>query len=192
MASPKFTCRKYEGNIGEAVEQEEKLCNQVETVWEFTYLGDRVSAGGGCEAAAIARTRCGWVKLRECGKMLYGRRFAQKRKGASYKSYLRPAILYGSEAWCLKQSEMGILRRTERSMVRAMCEVQLKDRKRSTDLMLMIGLNKTIDQLAMANSARWYGQVLRREDGHIISTPDFEVEGQRKKGRLKVKGRKGG
>ena len=34
---------------------------------------------------------------------------------------------------------MEILRRTERSMVRAMCGVQLKDRKRSTDLMFMLG-----------------------------------------------------
>ena len=30
---------------------------------EFTYLGDRMSAGGGCEAAVIARTRCEWVKF---------------------------------------------------------------------------------------------------------------------------------
>ena len=43
-----FTCRKCEGNIGEAVEQEVKLCGEVETVSEFTYPGDRVSAGGGC------------------------------------------------------------------------------------------------------------------------------------------------
>ena len=27
------------------------LCDEVETVREFTYLGDRVGAGGGCEAA---------------------------------------------------------------------------------------------------------------------------------------------
>ena len=27
--------------------QEESLCNEVETVGEFTYLGDRVVAGGG-------------------------------------------------------------------------------------------------------------------------------------------------
>ena len=45
-------------------------------------------------------------------------------------SYVRPEILYGSEAWCLKESELGILRRTEKTMVRAMCGVQLKDRKR--------------------------------------------------------------
>ena len=35
-------------------------------------------------------------------------------------------------------------------MVRAIHGVQLKDRKRSTDLMFMFGLNETIDQLTMA------------------------------------------
>ena len=69
MVIPKFTMdftwRKCEGNIVEAVEQEEKLCEEVETVWEFTYLGDRVSAGGGSEAAVTVRTRCVWVKIRE-------------------------------------------------------------------------------------------------------------------------------
>ena len=73
------------------------------------------------------------------------------------------AMLYGSEAWCLKERQMEILRRTERSTVRAMCGVRLKDRKRFTDLMFMLGLNDTIDQLTMTNSVHWYGHVLRRE-----------------------------
>ena len=38
----------------------------------------------------------------------------------------------------------------------------------------------------MAHSVCWYGHVLRREDGHVLrKTLDFEVEGQRKKGRPK-------
>ena len=49
-----------------------------------------------------------------------------------------------------------------------MCGVLLKDRKGSTDLMFMLGLNETINQLAMANSVRWCGHVLRREDGHVL------------------------
>ena len=40
------------------MEQEERPYGAVETVREFIYLGDRVSAGVGCEAAVIARTRC--------------------------------------------------------------------------------------------------------------------------------------
>ena len=80
------------------MKQELKLCDEVETLREFMYLGDRVSAGGGCEAAVTARSRCGWVKFRECGELLYSRRFPLRLKGAVYKSYVRPAILYVSEA----------------------------------------------------------------------------------------------
>ena len=35
----------------------------VETVREFTYLGDRVSAGGGCEAAVTAEQDVGGLSL---------------------------------------------------------------------------------------------------------------------------------
>ena len=38
----KFYLQKHEGNIAEAVEQEKVLCIEVETVREFTYLGDRL------------------------------------------------------------------------------------------------------------------------------------------------------
>ena len=78
-------------------------------------------------------------------------------------------MLYRSDAWCLNESEMGILQRTKRSMVRAICGVQLQDRNRSRDFMLMLGLNEIIDQLAIANSIHWCGHVLRREDGHVMS-----------------------
>ena len=89
-----------------------------------------MSVGEGCEAVVTVRTRCGWVKLRECGELLYGRRFPPKLKVAVYKSYVRPAILHGSEAWWRKESEVGIFYRTERSMVRAKCGVHFKYRTR--------------------------------------------------------------
>ena len=59
----------------------------------------------------MARTRCGYVELME-HELLHGR-LPLKLKGAVYKSYVGLAILYGSEEWCLKESEMGIIRRTE-------------------------------------------------------------------------------
>ena len=35
-------------------------------------------------------------------------------------SYVRSAMLYGSETWCLRENKVAILRRVTRSMVRAM------------------------------------------------------------------------
>ena len=55
----------------------------------------------------------------------------------------------------------------------------------STGLMLMVVLSETIDQLAMANSVRWYGNVLRREGCHVLRLElDLEMEDQWKKGSL--------
>ena len=42
-----------------------------------------------------------------------------------------------------------------------------------------------MDQLAMVNSVRLHGRVLRRENGHVTRTLDFEIEGQGQKGRPK-------
>ena len=69
----------------------------------FSSLGDTVSACGGYEAAVIARTRCGWVKFRECSEWLYGNKFSLRLKGAVYKSNVKPVVLYESEAWCLQK-----------------------------------------------------------------------------------------
>ena len=49
-----------------------------------------------------ARTVCRWVKPRECGELLYSRRFPLKSKGAAYKSYVSLTILYGNEAWKMR------------------------------------------------------------------------------------------
>ena len=42
----------------------------------------------------------GWVRSMECGELLYGRRFPLRLKLSAYGSY-------GSETWCIKESEIG-------------------------------------------------------------------------------------
>ena len=37
------------------------------------------------------------------------RGFPVEVKRTVYESYVRPSILYGSEVWCLKESEMRVL-----------------------------------------------------------------------------------
>ena len=55
-------CKKQADGFMDSMEE---LCEKVETVKGFCYLGDKVNAGGGCEAAVTASARIGWVKFRE-------------------------------------------------------------------------------------------------------------------------------
>ena len=81
---------------------------------------------------------------------------------------------------------MAISRRTERAMVKAMCGAKLMGKKRTEDLIEMLGLKETAVQMAKANEVRWYGHVSRRDDGHVlIKALEFEVRGKRKEGRPK-------
>ena len=158
----------------------------MKTVIEFSYLGDRVSSGGGCVAAVTSRTRLGWVKFRECHDLLCGRKFHLRIKGIGYKSCVRSAMLYGSVTWSLGQNEIGILLRTERAMERNMCGVKLMDKKSTKDLMQILDLNEAMDQLAKASSVRWYGHVLRKDKNNFLRRAlDLMVRGTMKRGRPK-------
>ena len=107
-----------------------------------------------------------------------------------YRSCVRSAMLYGSETWCLRESETAILR-TERAMVRSMYGVKIVDRKKMEDLMEMLGLKETLDRVAKANGVRWYGHVIRRVGDNILKKAMMlEVNGKRKRGRPKMTWRK--
>ena len=65
-------------------------------------------------------------------------------------------------------------------MVRLMCGAKLMDRRRTDDLMEMLGLEES------ANSVRWYGHVLRKDEFHPLRKAlDFEMDGRRRRGRPK-------
>ena len=86
----------------------------------------------------------------------------------------------------MRENEMAILRRTERAMVRAMCSAKLMEKKRTEDLMEILQFKETVVQMAKANGMRWYGHVLRRNDGHDLRKAlEFEEKGKRKRGRPK-------
>ena len=58
------------------------------------------------------------------------------------------------------------------------------DTKSKKNPMRMFDLNETMDQLAKANSVRWYGHVLTKDKNNFRRRAlDFKVKGTRKRGR---------
>ena len=103
-----LVCGRCKKQADRLVKPVEELCEEVETVRGFCYLGDRVNASGGYEAAVTARARIGWVKFRECGELLNSKRFSLKVKGMVHQSCVRVVMLYGSETWCLRENKIAI------------------------------------------------------------------------------------
>ena len=56
-----FVCKKCRSVAKNFKRPDEILCDGVETVSKFSYLGDRLNATGGCETAVTDRTKIGWM-----------------------------------------------------------------------------------------------------------------------------------
>ena len=79
---------------------------------------------------------------------------------------------------------MGVLQRAEMAMIRMICGVKLRDKCGSNKLITMAGLHEDIVTLAGKSRLRWYGHVMRREEGvGIRRVLDFEVAGRLGRGR---------
>ena len=91
--------------------------------------------------------------LRMLGVTLWEKAFVKnKRKDLS--KLVGSAMQCGSETWCLRENEMAILRRTEKAMMRAMCGTKIIHKRRSQELMSLLGLKDTLDGLARASGVR--------------------------------------
>ena len=108
------------------------------------------------EETARVRVRCAWAKFKELSPILTARGASYRIKGRIYKARVQSALTYGTETWAMKKAN---LERTERMMVRwRMCEVSLKDRKRSVDLYSGLGV-QSVDEVVRQGRLRWFGHV---------------------------------
>ena len=61
-------------------------------------------------------------------------------------------MLHESDMWFLKKNKVAILRKAERSRVKAMCNVKLVDKRNTKELMDMLGSKEAADKLEWENS----------------------------------------
>ena len=92
-----------------------------------------------------------------------GRGASYRIKGRIYRACVQSALTYGTETWTMKKANLQSLERTQRMMVRWMCGVSLKDRKRSVDLYSLLGV-QSVDEVVRRGRLRWFGHVEHKSE----------------------------
>ena len=72
-------------------------------------------------------------------------------------------MLNGSETWAVKGENVQRMERADMQMVRLMCGVKLRERKRNEELRWWIGI-ETLREVLRRRRLRWFGHVERRDD----------------------------
>jgi exonuclease III len=185
---PSFICPRCQGTSrpvdGRPAREVEVKEEKLEAVADFCYLGDALSAGGGCELAAITRCNSAWKKFRELLPILTNRHLPSETRGRVYAACIRSVMLYGSETWAASSSTQKRLQRNDRAMLRWMHGLK-PDEVVSTDTLIAKFRLKTIQDALRANRLRWLGHV-ERSSSWISRVRDIEVHAVKSRGRPKL------
>ena len=98
--------------------------DKLEVVASFCYLGDMLSAAGGCELSTTTRVKTAWKKFKELKPVLSSRHLSFKTRGRVYSSCVRSAMLHASETWPVTKPCLQRLQRNDRAMIRQICNVK--------------------------------------------------------------------
>ena len=148
---------------------------------EFCYLGDMLSAGGGCELAAITRCKCTWGKFRQLLPLLTNCQVPLLTRGKVYSSCLRSVMLQAAESLVKKADTLNRLRRNDRAMISWICNVKAKDEVSSDSLLTKLGI-QDLDVVLRTGRMRWFGHV-ERSTGWISEVRKLNVVAQKRSGR---------
>ena len=132
--------------------------DKLEVVASFCYLGDMLSAAGGCELSTTTRVKTAWKKFKDLLPILSSRHLSFKTRGHVYSSCMRSAIFHASETWPLTKPNLQRLQRNDRAMIRQICNVRPQDivTTRSNDLLVRPGIEDLILKERRLRHTGWW------------------------------------
>ena len=143
---PDYRCTRCQGTArpldGRPQKEVQVGPNKLEVVASFCYLGDMLSAAGGCELSTTTRVKTAWKKFKDLLPVLSSHHLSFKTRGRVYTSCVRSAMLHASETWPLTKPNLQRLQRNDRAMIRQICNVGPQDiiTTRSNELLVRLGI----------------------------------------------------
>ena len=119
---PDYRCTRCQGTAcpldGRPQKEVQVGPDKHELVASFCYLGDMLSAAGGCGLSTTTCVKTGWKKFKDLLPVLSSRHLSFKTHGHVYSSCVRSAMLHASETWPLAKPNLQRLQRNDRAMIR--------------------------------------------------------------------------
>ena len=187
---PDYRCTRCQGTAcpldGRPQKEVKVGPDELEVVASFCYLGDMLSAAGGCELPTTTCVKTAWKKFKELLPVLSSRHLSFKTRGCVYSSCVRSAMLHASETWPLTKLNLQRLQRNDRAMIRQICNVRPQDivTTRSNELLVRLGIEE-LDLILKERRLRWYGRV-EHSIGAVKTAFDIQVDGKCGPGRPKM------
>ena len=114
---------------------------------KFKYLDSIIQYNGDIDEDINQRIKVGWQKWKYTSGVLCDKRVPVGLKDKVYRMVVRPTVLYGSECWPLKRTQVQRLTVAEMRMIRWMCGYTRIDRIRNGVIRVLVKVTPIRDKM---------------------------------------------
>ena len=187
---PDYRCTRCQGTAhpfdGTPQREVQVGPDKLEVIACFCYLGDMLSADGGCELSTTTHVKTTWKKFKGLLPVLSSRHLSFKTCGRVYISCECSSMLHTSETWPLSKPNLLHLQQNDRAMIRQTCNVKPQDivTTRSNELLAQLRIEDP-DLILKERRLHWYGHV-ECSNGAVKTAFDLQIDGKHGPGRPKM------
>jgi len=161
---------------------------QLEQCQEFVYLGGNITQDASCDKDIVRRIGLAAGIVRSLHQIWKEEDISKPTKVLLYKTLVQSIILYNSETWTLKEHHKRKLIVFEMSVLRKICGITKKDKRRNVDILKELLIEKDIVDLLKARRSTHFGHVNRMgNDRFPLMLLHGHTYGHRSRGRPKKK-----
>ena len=160
-----------------------------EEVNSFVYLGSLVNSENNIGEEIRRRVTLGNRSFYSLQKLFRSKTLHRNLKCQLYRSLVRPILAYGSEAWCMTQTDEQTLLVFERRILRTIfggIQIENNWRRRFNHELYELYAEPDIVKYIKINRLRWFGHVLRMDEERVpLKMLNGHPDGTRRAGRPK-------
>ena len=150
---------------------------RMETVWDFIFLGSKITADGDCSHEINRSLLPGRKAMTNLDSILKNRDVTLPTKVSIVKAMVFPVVMYGCENWTIRKAELMLL---TCECWRGLLRVPWTARRSSQ--LIWKEINPELEGLMLKLKLRYFGHLMQRSDSLEKTLIQGKIAGRRRRG----------
>ena len=154
----------------------------MEIVWDFTFLGSKITADGDFSHEIKICLLLGRTAMTNLDSILKSRDITLLTKVHLVKAMVFPVVMYGCESWTIKKAECWRIDAFELWFCRRLLRVPWTARRSTQSILKEISPEYSLERLMLRLKFQYSGHLMQRTDSLEKTLMLVKIEGRRRRG----------
>ncbi|CAF2089884.1 unnamed protein product [Rotaria magnacalcarata] len=160
---------------------------EIEVVPDFIFLGSKIHRDGDCSNEIKRRLLLGRKAMMNLEKILKCRDITLSTKVRIANAMVFPVVTYGCESWTIKKADRRKIDAFELWCRRKLLRTPWAARRTNRSILDVVKPDFSLEALIMKLKLKYFGHIMRRQDSLEKTLMLGKLEGNRKRGRQKIR-----